>query len=98
MIDAFFKELEIVLRSFCKEIGFSKKSVAPIFVASIAVSIVPCPDIIITGQLISLLPAHSLSKDNPSISGIHISSKIRSIFSDNFFSFASEALAARKIL
>ena len=35
--------------SFCRPIGFSRKSKAPILVASTAVSIVPWPDIMMTG-------------------------------------------------
>ena len=35
--------------SFCNVIGFSRNAIAPNFVASTAVSIVPCPLIMITG-------------------------------------------------
>jgi len=58
--------------------GFSRKSSAPIRVASTAVSIVAWPDIMITG--IESLPAaaHSLSSVMPSVSGIQMSSSTRS--------------------
>src|SRR5260363_183563 len=39
----------IALNNFCKAMGFSRKSSAPILVASTAVLIVACPDIIMTG-------------------------------------------------
>ena len=35
------RQLLTVFKSFCSDIGFSRKSNAPIFVASMAVSIVP---------------------------------------------------------
>jgi len=40
-----------VASSFCSAIGFSRKSMAPMRVASTAVSMVPWPDIMITGML-----------------------------------------------
>ncbi len=40
----------MVIRIFSDSTGFSKKSKAPIFVASTAFDIVPCPESIITGK------------------------------------------------
>jgi hypothetical protein len=40
-----------VVSSFCRPIGFSRKSNAPTLVASTAVSMVPWPDIITTGMV-----------------------------------------------
>jgi hypothetical protein len=60
--------------SFCSPTGFSRKSKAPILVASTAVSMVPCPDIITTGIVSCPLAAHSRSNVTPSVSGIHMSS------------------------
>jgi hypothetical protein len=64
--------------SFCSAIGFSRKSIAPMRVASTAVSMVPCPDIITTGMFSWPLAAHSLSRLMPSVSGIQMSSSTRS--------------------
>ena len=64
----------IVDSSFCRPIGFSRKSNAPILVASTAVSMVPCPDIITTGIVSWPLAAHSRSSVTPSVSGIQMSS------------------------
>ena len=47
-------------------------------VASTAVSIVPCPDIITTGMVSWPLAAHSFSSVMPSVSGIQMSSSTRS--------------------
>ena len=58
--------------------GFSRKSNAPMRVASTAESMVPWPDIITTGMVSSPLPAHSLSSVMPSVSGIQMSSSTRS--------------------
>ncbi len=71
---ALFNAREIVVSSFCRPIGFSRKSNAPIFVASTAVSIVPCPDIMITGIVSWPLAPHSRSSVTPSVSGIQMSS------------------------
>ncbi len=65
---------ETVLSSFCSPTGFSRKSKAPILVASTAVSMVPCPDIITTGMVSWPLAAHSRSSVTPSLSGIQMSS------------------------
>ena len=54
------------------------KSIAPSFVASIAVSMVACPDIMITGKFIAFSFDHFFNKEIPSTSGIHISKKTRS--------------------
>ena len=62
----------------CRAIGFSRKSSAPMRVASTAVSMVACPDIMTTGMLSWPLAAHSLSSVMPSVSGIQISSSTRS--------------------
>src|SRR5260364_178532 len=62
----------IALNNFCKAMGFSRKSSAPILVASTAVLIVACPDIIMTGIVSWPCDAHSLSKVMPSVSGIQI--------------------------
>ena len=67
-----------VFRSCCIEIGFSRKSIAPKRVASIAVSMVPWPDIITMGHLTVLCEYHSLSREMPSMSGIQMSRRIRS--------------------
>jgi len=62
--------------------GFSRKSNAPILVASTAVSMVPWPDIMITGMVSKPLLAHSRNRVTPSVSGIQMSSSTRSgIFS-----------------
>ena len=70
--------LATVASSFCKAMGFSKKSTAPMSVASTAVSIVPWPDIITTGIVNNSCVAHSLSKATPSVTGIQMSSSTRS--------------------
>jgi hypothetical protein len=64
--------------SFCRAIGFSRKSKAPKRVASTAVSMVPCPDIITTGMFRCPAACHSLSREMPSVSGIQMSSRTRS--------------------
>jgi len=67
-----------VASSFCIAIGFSRKSSAPMRVASTAVSIVAWPDIITTG-IVSWPPAaHSFRSEMPSVSGIQMSSSTRS--------------------
>ena len=73
-LSAFFT----VSSNFCRAIGFSRKSVAPMRVASTAESIVPCPDIITTGMVRRPLADHSLSNEIPSVSGIQMSSRTRS--------------------
>jgi hypothetical protein len=55
-------------------IGFSRKSNAPMRVASTAVSIVPWPDIMTTGIVSSELEPHSRNSVTPSVSGIQMSS------------------------
>ena len=60
--------------SFCRPIGFSRKSNAPMRVASTAVSIVPWPDIITTGIVSRPEDPHSRSSVTPSVSGIQMSS------------------------
>ena len=60
--------------SFCSPTGFSRKSKAPILVASTAVSMVPWPDIITTGIVSWPAAAHSRSSVTPSVSGIQMSS------------------------
>jgi hypothetical protein len=68
-----------VRSSFCSDSGFSTKSKAPRRVASTAVSTVPWPDIITTGQDDSAAaPDHSRSSVMPSVSGIQMSSNTRS--------------------
>src|SRR5262245_31390918 len=62
----------------CNATGFSRKSSAPTLVASTAVSMVPCPDIMTTGMVSCPLAAHSFSNVMPSVSGIQISSSTRS--------------------
>jgi hypothetical protein len=64
--------------SFCRAIGFSRKSWAPMRVASTAVSMVPWPDIITTGMLSWPAADHSLRSVMPSVSGIQMSSSTRS--------------------
>ena len=59
--------------SFWRAIGFSRKSKAPKRVASTAVSMVPCPDIITTGMLSCPPACHSLRSEMPSVSGIQMS-------------------------
>ena len=73
-----FKAFLTVCSSFCRAIGFSRKSTAPTRVASTAESIVPCPDIITTGMVSRLAADHSLSSEMPSVSGIQMSSSTRS--------------------
>ena len=58
--------------------GFSTKSNAPRRVASTAVSTVPCPDIMTTGQSSRGSADHSRSSVMPSVSGIQMSSSTRS--------------------
>ena len=89
-----FSAAVTVFNNFCSAIGFSKKSNAPIRVASTAVSIVPCPDIITTGIVNWLLFAHSLSKVIPSQSGIQISSSTKSGRSCNLTARAAAAFSA----
>ena len=74
--------------------GFSIKSMAPNFVASIAVSMVACPDIIITGKFIAFSFDHFFNKEIPSTSGIHISKKTRSGILSLIFISASMADSA----
>ena len=68
----------MVLSSRDIVIGFSRKSVAPIRVASTAVSMVACPLIMITGMSSKPCEAHSLSSVTPSVSGIQMSSSTTS--------------------
>src|SRR4029453_12766437 len=74
LAEAVFSARDTVPRSFCRPTGFSRKSKAPIFVASTAVSIVPCPDIMTTGIVSCPEAAHSRSSVTPSVSGIQMSS------------------------
>ena len=67
-----------VRSSLVSERGFSTKSNAPSRVASTAVSTVPCPDIITTGQSYPSVTDHSRSSVMPSVSGIQMSSRTRS--------------------
>jgi hypothetical protein len=60
------------------ESGFSTKSKAPRRVASTAVSTVPWPDIMTTGQPSCAVSDHSRSSVMPSTSGIQMSSSTRS--------------------
>ena len=64
--------------SFASDSGFSTKSKAPRRVASTAVSTVPWPDIITTGQPSAASADHSRSSVMPSMSGIQMSSSTRS--------------------
>jgi hypothetical protein len=64
----------IVPSSFARPIGFSRKSNAPMRVASTAVSIVPWPDIMTTGIVSWPELPHSRSSVTPSVSGIQMSS------------------------
>jgi hypothetical protein len=64
--------------NFCSAIGFSRKLRAPMRVASTAVSMVACPDIMMTGMVSRPSRCHSLSRVTPSVSGIQISSRTRS--------------------
>ena len=50
---------------FCRAMGFSRKSNAPMRVASTAVSMLAWPDIITTGMFSCPALAHSLSKGHP---------------------------------
>ena len=86
-----FSAAVTVLSSFCSAMGFSKKSNAPIRVASTAVSMVPWPDIITTGILSNPALPHSLSKLIPSQSGIQISNNTKS---GRCFNLASRAACA----
>ena len=73
------KARSTVRSSFCSDSGFSTKSKAPRRVASTAVSTVPWPDIMTTGQDDSAAaPDHSRSSVMPSVSGIQMSSSTRS--------------------
>ncbi len=67
-----------VRSSFASDSGFSTKSKAPRRVASTAVSTVPCPDIMTTGQPSATPVDHSRSSVMPSTSGIQMSSSTRS--------------------
>ncbi len=67
-----------VARSFCNVIGFSRKSRAPMRIASTALSMLAWPDIITTGIVNCPLAAHSLSSEMPSVSGIQMSSSTSS--------------------
>ena len=67
-----------VRSSLAMDNGFSTKSTAPRRVASTAVSTVPWPDIITTGQPSATLACHSRSSVMPSVPGIHMSSSTRS--------------------
>ena len=87
-----------VASSFCSAIGFSKKSSAPMRVASTAVSMVACPDIITTGIVSCPLAAHSLSKEMPSVSGIQISRRTRSGRALALSARAAVAFSARRTL
>ena len=66
-----------VRSSWPSDTGFSMKSSAPSRVASTAVSTVACPDIMTTGPS-EPESAHSLSREMPSVSGIQMSSSVRS--------------------
>ena len=70
--------LPTVASSLGRLMGFSRKSKAPMRVASTAESMVPWPDIITTGMVSSPEPAHSFSSVMPSVSGIQMSSSTRS--------------------
>ena len=67
-----------VRSSFASDSGFSTKSKAPRRVASTAVSTVPWPDIMTTGQPSVAAADHSRSSVMPSMSGIQMSSSTRS--------------------
>ena len=67
-----------VRSSFASDSGFSTKSKAPRRVASTAVSTVPWPDIMTTGQPSVAAADHSRSSVMPSTSGIQMSSSTRS--------------------
>ncbi len=69
-----FSARAIVASSLARPIGFSRKSIAPMRVASTAVSIVPWPDIITTGIVNCPEAPHSRSSVMPSVSGIQMSS------------------------
>ena len=72
------RALPTVARSLGRLMGFSRKSKAPMRVASTAESIVPCPDIITPGIVSSPEPAHSFRRVMPSVSGIQMSRRTRS--------------------
>ena len=91
-----FSAFFTVASSFCSAIGFSRKSVAPMRVASTAVSIVPCPDIITTGMVRRPEADHSLSRETPSVSGIQMSSRTRSGRSSARTRRALAAFSARR--
>ncbi len=67
-----------VRSSLAMDSGFSTKSKAPRRVASTAVSTVPCPDSMTTGQRSVFFSFHSRSSVMPSMSGIQMSSSTRS--------------------
>ncbi len=87
-----------VRRSLARDSGFSTKSNAPSRVASTAVSTVPCPDMITTGQARSPSSDHSRNSVMPSVSGIQMSSRIRSNFSAARAALASPASPAEVTL
>ena len=66
------------LSSFCRVMGFSRKSCAPMRVASLAVFRVAWPLIMMTGMVSRPAARHSLSRVTPSVSGIQMSSSTRS--------------------
>ena len=76
----------IVMRSLLRSRGFSRKSYAPFFIDSTAVSMLPCPEIIITGvsdDVSDILPRTSI----PSILAIFISQSTMSyVFAENISS------------
>jgi hypothetical protein len=84
-----------VPKSFCRPTGFSRKSNAPIFVASTAVSIVPWPDIMTTGIVSWPEAAHSRSSVTPSVSGIQMSSSTSAGRSRARYARAAVAFSAR---
>ncbi len=84
-----------VRSSLASDTGFSMKSKAPRRVASTAVSTVPWPDIITTGQgRRSSLVDHSRSRLMPSASGIQMSSSTRSGLTVSRWRRACAAFAA----
>ena len=83
-----------VRSSLDSDSGFSTKSNAPRRVASTAVSTVPWPDIITTGQSSLVTADHSRSRVMPSVSGIQMSSSTRSGMARARDARACPALAA----
>ncbi len=74
--------LRIVIRSRLRSRGFSRKSYAPFLIASTAVSMFPCPDIITTGVIVEISIIF-WSTSSPSIFCILISqSTISYLFSE----------------